>query len=78
MSEAITVPDTGIFGFAEDEAEELGWQERALCAWTTEMLETRRGLGSAATAHPSVLCFATVYRDELLSTAATRRIRVDV
>jgi hypothetical protein len=25
-----------------------------------------------------VLCFATVYRDELLATAATRRIRVDV
>lgn len=44
----------------------------------TEMLQTRRGLGSAATAHPSVLCFATVYRDELLATAATRRIRVDV
>ena len=34
MSEAITVPDTGIFGFAADEAEELGWQERALCAQT--------------------------------------------
>jgi hypothetical protein len=44
----------------------------------TEMLQTRRGLGSAATAHPSVLCFASVYRDELLATAASRRIRVDV
>jgi hypothetical protein len=44
----------------------------------TEMLQTRRGLGSAAAAHPSALCFATVYRSELLSTAATRRIRVDV
>ena len=44
----------------------------------TEMLQMRRGLGSAATADPSVLCFATVYRVELLATAATRRIRVDV
>jgi hypothetical protein len=44
----------------------------------TEMLQTRRGLGSAATAHPSVLCFATVYRAELLAAAAARRIRVDV
>jgi hypothetical protein len=44
----------------------------------TEMLQTRRGLGSAATAHPSVLCFAAVYRAELLATAASRRIRVDV
>ena len=44
----------------------------------TEMLQTRRGLGSAATAHPSVLCFATVYRAELLTTAAARRIRVNV
>jgi WhiB family transcriptional regulator, redox-sensing transcriptional regulator len=34
VSEAITVPDTGIFGFAADAAEELGWQERALCAQT--------------------------------------------
>ena len=34
MSEAITVPATGIFGFEADEAEELGWQERALCAQT--------------------------------------------
>ena len=44
----------------------------------TEMLQTRRGLGSAATAHPSVLCFATVYRAELLTMAAARRIRVNV
>ena len=34
MTEAITVPATGIFGFAVDEAEEPGWQERALCAQT--------------------------------------------
>jgi hypothetical protein len=44
----------------------------------TEMLQTRRGLGSVATAHPSGLCFATVYRTELLAAAAARRIRVDV
>jgi len=34
VTEAIAVPATGIFGFLEDEAEELGWQERALCAQT--------------------------------------------
>ena len=34
MSEAIIVPATGIFGFDADEADELGWQERALCAQT--------------------------------------------
>jgi WhiB family redox-sensing transcriptional regulator len=34
VTEAIAVPAPGIFGFAEDEAEELGWQERALCAQT--------------------------------------------
>jgi hypothetical protein len=43
----------------------------------TEMLQTRR-LGRAATEHPSVLCFATVYGSELLAAAAGRRIRVDV
>lgn len=44
----------------------------------TEMLQTRRGLGRAAIAHRSVLCFATVYRAQLLATAAARRIRVNV
>ncbi len=34
MTEAIAVSAPGIFGFTEDEAEELGWQERALCAQT--------------------------------------------
>lgn len=43
-----------------------------------ELLQTRRGLRAAATAHPTVLCFATVYRAELLAAAAQRRIRVNV
>ena len=34
MTEAIAVPAPGIFGFLGDEADELGWQERALCAQT--------------------------------------------
>jgi hypothetical protein len=34
VTETIAVPAPGIFGFTEDEAEELGWQERALCAQT--------------------------------------------
>jgi hypothetical protein len=44
----------------------------------TELLQTRRGLRGAAAAHPTVLCFATVYRPELLMAAAARRIRVNV
>ncbi len=44
----------------------------------TEMLQTRRGLRGAVAAHPTLLCFATVYRSELLATAAARRIRVNV
>jgi hypothetical protein len=42
----------------------------------TELLQTRRGLRGAAAAHPTVLCFATVYSVELLAAAAERRIRV--
>jgi hypothetical protein len=42
----------------------------------TELLQTRRGLRGSAAAHPTVLCFATVYRSELLAVAAERRIRV--
>jgi WhiB family transcriptional regulator, redox-sensing transcriptional regulator len=34
VTETIAVPATGIFGFTGDEAEELGWQDRALCAQT--------------------------------------------
>jgi WhiB family redox-sensing transcriptional regulator len=34
VTETIAVSAPGIFGFVEDEAEELGWQERALCAQT--------------------------------------------
>jgi WhiB family redox-sensing transcriptional regulator len=34
VTEAIALSATGIFGFAEDEGEEPGWQERALCAQT--------------------------------------------
>jgi len=44
----------------------------------TELLQTRRGLKAAAAAHPTVVCFATVYRSELLTAAAARRIRVNV
>ena len=44
----------------------------------TEMLQTRRGLRGAVAMHPTVLCFATVYRSELLMAAAARRIRVNV
>src|SRR5829696_7141283 len=43
-----------------------------------ELLQTRRGLRAGAAAHPTVLCFATVYRAELLAAAAQRRIRVNV
>ena len=43
-----------------------------------ELLHTRRGLRAAAAAHPTVLCFATVYRSELLAAAAARRIGVNV
>ncbi len=44
-----------------------------------EVLQTRRRLRrAAAAAHPTVLCFATVYRSELLVSAAQRRIRVNV
>ena len=44
-----------------------------------EVLQTRRRLRrAAAAAHPTVLCFATVYRSELLVSAARRRIRVNV
>ena len=42
-----------------------------------EVLQTRRGLRAAA-AHPTLVCFATVYRSELLTAAAARRIRVNV
>ena len=34
MTETIDLSAPGIFGIAEDEGEELGWQERALCAQT--------------------------------------------
>jgi hypothetical protein len=44
----------------------------------TELLQTRRGLRAAAAAHPTVVCFATVYRSELLTAAAERRIRMNV
>jgi hypothetical protein len=43
-----------------------------------ELLQTRRGLRRAAAEHPTVVCFATVYRSELLAVAAQRRIRVNV
>jgi hypothetical protein len=43
-----------------------------------EMLQTRRGLRRAAAEHPTLVCFATVYRSELLAVAAQRRIRVNV
>ena len=34
MSETFAVSVPGVFGLSEDEGEELGWQERALCAQT--------------------------------------------
>lgn len=34
MTETIAMSAPGVFGSFEDEGEELGWQERALCAQT--------------------------------------------